>query len=407
MQKVTKILTVLAIVLFGIAQTLFAQNTPSMNGTQDELQMQTFCFPGPGRNKLTQKEQLGKYLFFDRNLSEPNGQSCASCHDPDVGFTEPDKHLPVSEGVIPGRVGSRNAPTSAYQGNAPEFVFDPATSRFTGGEFLDGSALNLVEQAKVPFLNPLEMNNPNKSTVIRDVKRSKYESLFKQVYGRNIFNNVDEAYNCVADAIAAYEKSFELNKFNSKFDKFLAGKARLTAQELRGFQLFSDFDTTNGVPGRANCNACHSLIPEDGNGLPPFTNRRYRNVGVPKNMSNPFYFLPLSLNPDGRQFVDFGLGGFLKNSGQDESVYGPQMGAIHVPTLRNVALTGPYMHNGAFQSLETVVHFYNTRDVPGTGWGPPEVPQNVASAVIGNQGLSDEEEDAIVAFLKTLTDDYR
>lgn len=354
---------------------------------------------------LTNKERLGQFLFLDKTLSDPDGMSCGSCHDPAAGFADPDKSLPVSNGVIPDRVGNRNAPTNAYQAGAPSLATDPILGGFIGGEFRDGRAIDLVEQAKGPFLNPLEMNNPNKSYVTRDVQKAPYVGLFLQVYGCDIFRNVDKAYNAIADAIAAFEKSPVLNRFDSKFDRFQAGKVSLTAQELRGLKLFSDFDFAAGKPGRANCNTCHSMFAEPGFTAPPFTDRKYFNVGVPKNPNNPFYFLPKDLNPLGRTFIDEGLGGFLKSIGQPESVYSFQMGATHVPTLRNVARSGPYMHNGVFTQLATVVHFYNTRDKQGEGWGPPEVGQNVFGfGLIGNQGLSDDEEDDIVAFLKTLTD---
>lgn len=404
MQKTTAILVLMAIVL------LIAPQISASAATVSDVSANGTAAISSVTGSLSPKQQVGKKIFFDKNLSEPAGQSCSSCHDPYYGFSDPDKILPVSEGVISGRVGARNAPTAAYQSTAPTFQKTPPPAPgvlpYFGGQFWDGRAKNLVEQAKAPFLNPLEMNNPSKYMVVRDVSKSSYALLFKQVYGQYVFSNVDNAYDCIADAIAAYEKSYELNKFNSKFDLYLAGKAQLTAKELQGFQLFNDFDFQTGTPGRANCSICHSLFPDPGGTAPPFTDRRYFNVGTPRNLNNPFLYLPLSMNPDGRDFIDYGLAGFGSNPVVKPYPDPAILGVVKVPTLRNIARTAPYMHNGAFQTLETVVHFYNKRDVPGVGFGPPEVADNVVGGIIGDQGLTAEEEDCIVAFLKTLTDDY-
>jgi len=126
---------------------------------------------------LTPQQSLGKKLYFDENLSEPAGQSCASCHHQNVGFADPDVHLPVSEGVIPGRFGNRNFPGAAYAVFFPEFSYSSNVA--IGGQFRDGRATNFTEQAKGPFLNPLEMNNPDKATVIADIQASNYVNLFE------------------------------------------------------------------------------------------------------------------------------------------------------------------------------------------------------------------------------------
>jgi cytochrome c peroxidase len=150
------------------------------------------------------------------------------------------------------------------------------------------------------------------------------------------------------------------------------------------------------------CSACHPS--------PLFTDFSYDNLGVPKNPLNPFYSQPKKINPDGADWIDPGLGGFLKSAGEEEDVYLPEMGKHKVPTLRNVdkrpypAFVKAYGHNGFFKSLEEIVHFYNTRDVEE--WPAPEVPINVNTDELGNLGLTAEEEAAIVAFLKTLSDGY-
>jgi len=357
---------------------------------------------------LTEKEQLGKNLFTDINLSEPAGQSCQDCHVPAVAFTEPDKSRGVSEGVIAGRFGNRNAPSTAYASFSPQFSFEGGVI-FRGGQFWDGRAANLTEQAKGPFLNSLEMNNPDMITVLNKINASAYASLFNRVCGQT---DIESRYTCMADAIAAFEKTPELNKFNSKFDLTvgLNNPADLTAQEFRGLQLFR---------GKAKCIVCHAE--------PFFTDFDYENIGVPSNLGMsgdspalqnyfPFYYPPIApgFNPAGLNFVDTGLAG---NPAVPDIQKPGARGKMKAPTLRNVILTAPYMHNGVFRTLEQVVHFYNTRDIlgncantagaqPGVNcWPAPEVLDN-RNPVIGDLQLTDDEETDVVAFLKTLTDDF-
>jgi cytochrome c peroxidase len=323
---------------------------------------------------LTPIEELGKLLFFDVNLSEPAGQSCASCHDPAAGFADPDQGLPVSEGVILGRFGNRNSPSAAYAVFTPEFDLQ----KTEGGQFWDGRAANLTEQAKGPFLNPVEMNNPDRQTVIDKIAASSYAPLFEQVFGPNAFSDVDTAYHNMATAIAAYEGTSEVNPFTSKFDAYQAGLVELTPQEELGEKLFS---------GKAKCGHCH---PGKASGGEPilFTDFDFHNIGVPQNTEYPF-------NLQNPIPIDLGLGAITGDSKDN--------GKFKTPHLRNIAITPPYMHNGLLKTLKEVVNFYNTRDVPGM-WPAPEVPDNLDSKFMGDLGLTDEEEDAIVAFMETFTD---
>ena len=349
---------------------------------------------GPG---LSPKEQLGKELFFDTNLSTPLGQACAACHGPEVGYTGPDAAInaagAVYEGAVVGRFGNRKPPSAAYAGASPILHFDGTT--WVGGMFWDGRATGLTlgdplaEQAQGPFLNPLEQNNASAQVVIDKVLVSNYSRLFLQVC-----TDSSAYYECIGRAIAAYERSAEVSQFTSKYDYWLKGQANLTGQEARGLALFS---------GNAKCANCH--VP------PNFTDFTYDNLGVPRNPLNPFYTEP-TYNLDGYNWVDTGLGGFLKTAGYSETVYMAEWGKHKVPTLRNVDLrptrkfVKAYSHNGYFKSLEEIVHFYNTRDVLGAGWLPPEVSDNINTAEMGNLGLNHGEELAIVAFLETLSDGY-
>ena len=213
------------------------------------------------------------------------------------------------------------------------------------------------------------------------------------------------AYDNIALSIAAYEDSSEVNAFTSKFDYTKNGKTKLTKEEQKGFALFK---------GKGKCRLCHLSMDR----TPIFTDFTFDNLGLPQNPENP-----AGVAPD---FVDPGLGGFLMKAGYSEEEYQAEWGKHKVPTLRNVDLrpdedfVKAYGHNGYFKSLEGIVHFYNTHDVksecPGAYteaqalaadcWPPPEVAENVNTDELGDLGLTPEEEAAIVAFLKTLSDGY-
>ena len=372
--------TMLVVVLILVAQLAARQEKPTP--------LQDYKAAVANR-PMTKKEQLGKEIFLDKNLSTPPGQACAHCHSVEAGFGQPDADLPVSQGVYPDRFGNRNDLTAAYAAFSPRFHYDAKERYYVGGLFWDGRAANLEEQAKGPFLNPLEMANPNGAAVVAKVQRSSYADLFREVFGPEAFTDPNRAYDFVAEAIAAYERTNELNQFSSKYDLFLQEKVRLTDREMRGLALFE-----NEKKGR--CGECHPSRPGPNQEPPLFTDFTYDNLGVPKNPENPYYYLPKSLNPDGTKFVDLGLGGVVKKSEEN--------GKFRVPTLRNAAVTAPYMHNGVFKTLRQVVAFYNTRDAGP--WPAPEVPQNVNREELGNLGLTEQEVDDIVAFLRTLTDGY-
>jgi len=386
-----------------------------------------------GDDMLTAVEQLGKEIFFDK-ISSPDKMSCADCHGPSVGFTGPtagiNAHGTVYRGAVPQRFGNRKPPSAAYATLSPIFYYDADEGLFEGGNFWDGRATGehlgnpAADQALGPFLNPVEQNNASKEAVLKQIAEAKYAGLWEEVWGEQISwdtsEDVDENYERVGLAIAAYESSSEVNQFSSKFDAYLEGKAKLNEKELFGLELFN---------GKAMCFACHpSTIDDDHEPISPlFTDFTFDNLGVPKNPENPFYEMDevylgdgSPINPMGADWVDYGLGGFLAgHSNPDwQAMADENMGKHKVPTLRNVGKANgngfpkAYMHNGVFKSLEEVVHFYNTRDVDGAGWNgvpwaDPEVPENVNTDELGNLGLTDEEEDALVAFLETLSDGYK
>ncbi len=350
---------------------------------------------------------MGRQIFFDRNLSTPAGQACVSCHDPRHAFTDPNHDFAVSRGVLSDRLGSRNAQSVAYAGFSPVLHYDdtpqPGTHEgmYVGGFFWDGRAKSLEDQVKEPFLNPLEMHNPDREAVMRSVGQAPYAGRLSQACGVASLDRVEEGYDCVAKALAAYLRSPEVSPFTSKFDAWRAGKASLTEAEARGFALFTD---------KAKCSNCHAV--EGGpDGKVLFTNFGHQNTGIPRNSDLPFYRLPLALNPAGEKFVDRGLGDALRKARVAEAVAAKEDGKFKIPSLRNCAVTAPYMHNGVFKTLREVAVFNNTRDVGN--WPAPEVPRNIHRHVhpmpgtFGRLGLIDQEVDDIEAFLGTLTDGYK
>ena len=353
---------------------------------------------------LTSIQQLGKNIFFDKISVPANKTACADCHGSSVGFTGPDELINKHGSVYPGANGSfgnRKPPSAAYATFSPVFYYDAATLSFVGGNFWDGRATGerlgspSAEQALGPFLNPAEHAVPDALTVLKIIEKSKYISQWKKVWGEKLRYSTQEEINLNFDrvglAIAAYEGSSEVNQFSSKFDYYLKSVVELTSEEASGLELFNN---------KGKCALCHISIGKK----PLFTDFTFDNLGSPINPENPVY----DYNPN---FIDYGLGGFLLTRTDYSSMATENMGKHKVPTLRNVdkrpdnGFTKAYMHNGVFKSLKEVVHFYNTRD--DGSWPAPEVSANINTVQVGNLGLSDAEENAIVAFMKTLSDGYR
>lgn len=332
------------------------------------------------------KESLGKQIFSDANLSNPIGQSCASCHSVEIGFSDP-SHSDVSQGAVANSFGNRNAPSLAYNVFSPNRYFNNEDGTYVGGLFLDGRSPNLQEQLLHPFTNPVEMNNASIDDVANKIKQASYYDTLKNIYGIPTSNT--QLISFVADAIASFEKSEEVNAFTSKYDYFLQGRATLSLEEKKGLALFK---------GKALCAQCHVLDPDPIQKKVLFTDFTYDNVGVPKNTNNPFYSQPANVNPAGVNFIDLGIGAIVNQAEHN--------GKFKVPSLRNVAISAPYFHNGAIQTLEKVVRFYNVRDLNTGEFASAEVSQNVNTDELGNLGLTEEEEQNLVAYLKTLTDGY-
>lgn len=390
--------------------------------------------------------KLGKELYIDENLSRNQNQSCMTCHHPSGGFADPENRhdpimFPVSDGSNPTLFGGRNAPTAAYSGFSPVMYFDEAEGLYIGGTFWDGRATGwtlgdpIAEQALGPFLNPVEMGLSSKEEVISIVQNSGYVELFVKVFGPDWDLDVEEAYNNIGHAIAAFERSKRFVKFKSKFDKFWTEQGgdvssfgvdangnyiglpagfkseHLKPKQADGLALFNAVD-------KGNCAACHlttNHIEGTTEHPPLFTDFTYDNLGVPVNPQ-------IEVLTGAAQPIDYGLGARTAElqaltpainliavpegtpDGGDILVAETEAGKFKVPTLRNLRKTAPYGHNGFFVTLEEITHFYNTRDIPEEGWPAPEVSLNVNRDELGNLGLTPQEEAAIVAFMKTLTD---
>lgn len=334
----------------------------------------------------TRKEALGKLIFQDTQLSEPAGQSCATCHTADKGFADRDSRI-VSEGAVCGLYSQRNSMTICYSMYVPSLYFDDEEETYVGGLFWDGRSPSLKHQAGEPFLNPVEMGNPDRSSVVKKVRRASYYPELVRIYGETA--NVDSLYAHITDALSIYQQSEEVNSFSSKYDAWERGEYVFTETESRGMDLFKD---------KGMCAECHILDKDERAGRVLFTDHTYDNLGIPRNPENPHLRVPASyflLTPDS---IDLGLGPIV---GKEE-----ENGKFRVPTLRNIALAAPYGHNGYFKALEEIVHFYNVRDVSDE-FPPAEYPVAVNRDELGNLGLTPEEEADLVAFMKTLTDDFK
>ena len=228
-----------------------------------------------------------------------------------------------------------------------------------------------------------------------------YVQAFASLFGPDALQDAEQAVRHFSTAVATWESSDELAPFDSRYDRYLRGEYTPTPQEQVGMALFF-------TPGFTNCSECHQLenLPNSAGEL--FTNYRYENIGVPANPLLAGRGEGPSAGPDLGLAANPLLGGATAMSA------GELRGRFKVPTLRNIAVTAPYMHNGVFRDLRTVLLFYNkynttTRQAqvnPETGqqWAAPEVAENIATDKLRSLFLTDPQIDALVAFLNMLTD---
>lgn len=353
-------------------------------------------------DQVTKKEldykALGEVLFFDKSISFNKTQSCSTCHSPDTAFVDQRKNSAnqmVSEGDNPHLHGNRNANTALYAMFSPNFHFDKKIQDYVGGQFWDGRAKDLAEQAGGPPVNPVEMGMPDKKAIVERLKADPtYYKPITDLYGESIWADADKIYAIMEKAIGEFEKQELFAQFSSKYDRALKGEAELTALESKGKALF--FDKT-----RTNCSNCHQSS-EANSAKETFTNYRYFNIGVPSNQEL------IKHNKLAADFVDNGLLDNPMVKGDKK-----QKGKFKVPTLRNISVTAPYMHNGVFRDLKTVLLFKDSFNNPnrkinpetGKAWEKAEYAQTINPDVLKAKPFTDEEINALEAFLKTLTDE--
>jgi cytochrome c peroxidase len=354
--------------------------------------------------QITSIVALGNALFHDNTLSKNRTISCASCHNDAHAFIDVRTGLPntslgraVSVGDDGITLGNRNSPTLMYAYLSPVFAKN-ASNEYVGGFFHDGRANNLAGQAGAPPLNPKEMMMSDKASVVTRIKENaSYILAFERFFGSQAFASDDNLYAKMAESIAAYESSAEFSTFDSKYDRSLLNTTdtnhyAMTTIEQAGLTVFN-----------ANCIACHRLKQANAT-QEPFTNYKYHNIGIPPNLA-----VQTATNDSSK---DIGL---LGSAGVPDTEL-TQVGKFKTPTLRNVAVTAPYMHNGVFKELRTVLTFYDHMRIannpnhvlnPETNlpWGTNDFPETINHALLTmTVPLNNTNVNALIAFLNTLTD---
>jgi len=396
---------------------------------------------------LSPAAQLGQKIFSDAALSASGTQSCASCHVSASAFAEDassggvDHGSPVPLGG-PGMdlAGFRNTPSLMYTSLTPAFHFD-SDGAPNGGFFRDGRAATLADQAVLPFTTAFEMANADAAEVVTRLRTRPYLADFVALYGSAVLDDPRTALARMGSALAAFESEEpSFNPFSSKFDAYQRGQATLTAQELRGLALFNN-------AAKGNCAACHPGTSADGATPPMFTDYSYDNLGVPRNPlipangATPASDVPTNSTDGLWGYYDLGVCGPFREQTVNLAA---SCGQFKVPTLRNIALTAPYFHNGRFTTLKDAIGFYVRRDTNPEEWYPTapdgsvtkfdDLPASyggqfvVKAGVVGSDAgylgnvntseipynrligdtpaLTPDEIDDVITFLCTLTDGY-
>lgn len=346
---------------------------------------------------------VGDLLFHDQTLSASGRLACASCHSPQQGNADPAGTLLPLGGPNLDQQGFRSSPSLSYLNSNTAFSLNFGSAQ--GGFTWDGHSDSRRAQAATPLLNPAELANTSVADVVAKLKAAAYFPSFLAVLRLDASASDQAIFDGVTVALEAYQaQDSDFARFNSKFDQFLDGQVALSAQEARGLALFNDTNT-------GNCVACHASAPGPDGSRPLFTGFSYFALGLPRNAA-------ITANAD-PTFFDLGLCGPKRS---DLAAQTALCGQFKVPTLRNIALTAPYFHNGVIQTLEEAVNFYATRDSDPAHWYPlvagvpdmfndlpPAFRANVVQfapfgLVAGNPRLGVQDTADIVAFLRTLTD---
>lgn len=363
----------------------------------------------PDGERLSPQAALGERIFNDASLSASGRQSCASCHVAATGDAQDNALAAQLGGADLSLQGSRTSPSIRYLAFGTAFRLDGGGTP-SGGFFWDGRVSSLAEQARRPFLNPVEMALASPADLAARLAKADYAQEFATLYGQDIFSRPDDALQAVGLAVQQFQlEDVRLQSFTSKFDSFLRGSATLSAAEARGLAAFED-------PLKGNCSSCHTSARSKDGMHPLFTNFTYHALGVPRNAE-------LVANADPTH-TDLGL---CAREGGDLAARADLCGSFKVPSLRNVALRRALFHNGRFKTLDDAVDFYARRDTrpdlfyPRLQDGsvdryddlPPPFKANVSRGEApydrvpgGVSAMSPDEVNDIVAFLKTLTDGW-
>lgn len=318
--------------------------------------------PGKQASYTEEKAKLGELLFFDPILSSNNKRSCASCHKPSMAFTD-------------SRIKSISFERNELPRNSPTVI----NSVFQKRQFWDMRSGSLEDQLDSVINNPHELNSSFEEVIGKINASPLYVRLFHKAFPQTKTNGIQR--EDVKSAIAVYERT--LTGLNSRFDQYMRGDVtKLSQEEINGFNIYM---------GKARCGVCH-YAPLFGPGLPPFYDiTDHHSVGVPEKDSVSKY----SIDPDK---------GAFKASGNPFTKF-----SFKTPTMRNIALTAPYMHNGIFKNLERVIDFYNdgaggkfTKDMRPGMEGLPFL-----TIIPFPLQLNDTEKKELVAFLGSLTDTSR
>ena len=388
---------------------------------------------------------IGQRIFNDPTLSASGKLSCSSCHSADHHYGPPNDRMVQLGGPHMDLEGLRPPPSLAYLYRQEQFAIGPAgdedapipldqlasqaqaAPRATkaagstapaatimvprGGLFWDGRSDTLMSQAEGPMMDKAEMANGGVRDVAGKLVRAGYAELLKPLFGAGIAHNPELLFAEAMSAVSRYQiEDRGFHRFDSKYDQWLEGHARLAPAEMRGLRLFND-------PAKGNCAACHLSQPGH-DGMPPlFTDTEYEALGVPRNRA-------LAVNRD-PHFFDMGICGPRRTDFARQTHY---CGMFLTPTLRNTATRGIYFHNGVYHSLKQVLDFYNLRNTdparlyPKDAAGRVNFYDDLPARYHGNidvadapfdrkpgqpRALTDAEIDDIIAFIGTLNDGYK
>ena len=406
--------SVVAALLAGAAVALAVEPAPRAYG---------------GRPGVDELAALGRAMFSDPGLSASGKVSCASCHDPSSAFGPNARtHSPFMDDD-PAHDGTRAIPSLRYAQFTIRFTEHTTDDEEThgvdggptGGFTWDGRADTAREQALLPLFDEREMDNGGDAALARRLAAAPYAARFRRAFsapGRDVLADPKQAVGWMALAFEVFEQGREFAPFDSRYDRFLAGRETLAPAELRGLALFRD-------PTKGNCDTCHPSRRASNGRAPLFTDAGFIAVAAPRRADLPPLAASAAIPAIASQAhgaeVDLGLCRSGRAGLTDDPSY---CGRFRTPTLRNVALRTSFFHNGSVTSLRDAVAFYATRDTDPARWYSrnadgsvrvyDDLPEGMAPFVNrevpfeprpdGQPRLDERDIDDLVAFLRTLTD---